>query len=163
MESFFLPKGLSFPLCPSPFLNPITEVSFVPGHWHLVASRRIIPSTGEREEESGGEPQSLQWGDECWVGVTASLPPSLCPCCGCPHGRAPAELPRARRNRGALGRLVCCSHAGLCFVPQFPCGKTRFSPRSPGLRWVRHNSKPSHYYSGGGKQYYSEPGLLITH
>lgn len=121
MESFLLPKGLSlppqfpFPQTSPPSLSPIAEVSFVPIHWHLVASRQIIPNAGE-----------------C---------------------------------TGGMGEVQKGSHTAptSAFRASVSPWKNVFFPPFPGATLGSAQSKPQHYDSGGGKQHYSEPGLLITH
>lgn len=95
---------------PSPFRNPITQVSFVPVRWHLVASRRIIPgAAGLRQAAS------------------PSLPPSVPP-----GGVSVGEPPQSHPEQdGPMGcQESSCAAPTLLFAPclSFPAGKQGISP-----------------------------------
>lgn len=137
MEQFFLTKDLSFPLSPSPFLNPIPEASFVPSHWHLVASE-------ENNPELGGAGKGVWWG----AAVPAGGRGVLGGCCGTPASLHPPIHPSTLPSihpcvgehlwshpelDGTVGhRQGFCAAPTHSFAPclSFPAGKQAPFPRS---------------------------------
>lgn len=121
---------MSFPPCPSPQALPLSK----PHHRGIICSRPLAsggvkmnnPWRGGVEGGAQRGARSLQRGGERWVGVTASLPPSLpwVPAWESTHGAALSST-------GLWGTGKACTllpHRSFALCLSFPVGKQASPP-----------------------------------